>query len=94
VNEDDHTVIATYGAEYRGLVEYYLLAGDVSRLNRLEWVMSTSLLKTLACKHDSTVAKMAARYRACGCPKPSHTAADLVISHRRCRSMIHRWRRG
>jgi group II intron reverse transcriptase/maturase len=64
VNEDDHAIIATYGAEYRGLVEYYLLAGDVSRLNRLEWVMTTSLLKTLACKHDSTVAKMAARYRA------------------------------
>jgi hypothetical protein len=24
VNEDDHTIVATYGAEYRGLVEYYL----------------------------------------------------------------------
>jgi hypothetical protein len=46
VNEDDHTIVATYGVEYRGLVEYYLLAGDVSRLNRLEWVMATSLLKT------------------------------------------------
>jgi Type II intron maturase len=40
VNEDDHTIVATYGAEYRGLVEHYLLAGDVSRLNRLEWVMA------------------------------------------------------
>jgi Reverse transcriptase (RNA-dependent DNA polymerase)/Type II intron maturase len=64
VNEDDHTIIATYGAEYRGLVEYYLLAGDVWRLNRLEWVMTTSLLKTLARKHDSTVSTMAARYKA------------------------------
>ncbi len=64
VNEDDHNIIATYGAEYRGLVEYYLLAGDVYRLNRVEWVMATSLLKTLACKHDSTVSKTAARYKA------------------------------
>jgi group II intron reverse transcriptase/maturase len=47
VNEDDHTIVRTYGAEYRGLVEYYLLAGDVHRLNRLEWVMKTSMLKTL-----------------------------------------------
>jgi group II intron reverse transcriptase/maturase len=64
VNEDDYTIVATYGAEYRGLVQYYLLAGDVWRLNRVEWVMATSLLKTLACKHDSTVSKMAARYKA------------------------------
>jgi hypothetical protein len=47
VNEDDHTIVATYGAEYRGLVNYYLLAGDVWRLNRVCWVMTTSLLKTL-----------------------------------------------
>jgi hypothetical protein len=47
VNEDDHTIVRTYGAQYRGLVEYYQLAGDVYRLNRLEWVMKTSMLKTL-----------------------------------------------
>jgi hypothetical protein len=64
VNEDDHTIVETYGAEYRGLVNYYLLAGDVWRLNRVHWVMQTSLLKTLACKHDSTVTKMAARHKA------------------------------
>ncbi|MCA1681620.1 MAG: RNA-directed DNA polymerase [Actinobacteria bacterium] len=63
VNEDDHTIVRTYGAEYRGLVEYYLLAGDVYRLNRLEGVMKTSMLKTLACKHNSTVTTMADRYK-------------------------------
>ncbi|MGB8380131.1 MAG: reverse transcriptase domain-containing protein [Dermatophilaceae bacterium] len=63
VNEDDHTIVATYGAEYRGLVNYYLLAGDVWRLNRVHWVMQTSLLKTLACKYHSSVSKMAARYK-------------------------------
>jgi group II intron reverse transcriptase/maturase len=64
VNDDDYEIISTYGAEYRGLAQYYLLAGDVHRLHRLRWVMSTSMLKTLACKHDSTVSKMAAKYRA------------------------------
>jgi group II intron reverse transcriptase/maturase len=63
VNHDDHTIISTYGAEYRGLVQYYLLAGDVYRLNRLHWVMQTSLLKTLANKHRSTVTKMASKYK-------------------------------
>jgi group II intron reverse transcriptase/maturase len=64
VNEDDHTIVETYAAEYRGLVNYYLLAGDVWRLNGVHWVMQTSLLKTLACKYHSTVSKMAARYKA------------------------------
>jgi group II intron reverse transcriptase/maturase len=63
VNLDDHHIINTYGAEYRGFVQYYLLAGNVSRLYRLHWVAQTSMLKTLACKYDSTVPKMAARYR-------------------------------
>ena len=51
MNHDDHAIISTYGAEYRGLVQYYLLAGDVWRLSRLQWVTLTSLLKTLAAKH-------------------------------------------
>ena len=64
VNEDEHTIVSTYGAEYRGLVQYYLLAGDVHRLTRLHWVMLTSMLKTLACKYGSTVSKMAAKHAA------------------------------
>jgi group II intron reverse transcriptase/maturase len=64
VNLDDHVIIGKYGAEYRGYVQYYLLAGDVHRLNRLLWVAQTSMLKTLACKYDSTVSKMAAKYKA------------------------------
>jgi group II intron reverse transcriptase/maturase len=75
VNEDDHAIVETYGAEYRGLVNYYLPAGDVWRLNRVHWVMETSLLKTLACKHHSSVSKMAARYK---------TTIDTPHGPRRC----------
>ena len=64
LNLDDHQIISTYGAEYRGIAQYYLLAGDVSRLNRLEGVAKTSMLKTLAAKHGSTVTKMARKYKA------------------------------
>lgn len=64
MNRDDHTIIATYGAEYRGLVQYYLLASDVWRLNRLRWAAETSMLKTLAAKHGSSVTKMARKYKA------------------------------
>jgi len=63
-NEEDYSIISRYGAEYRGIVQYYLLAGDVHRLDGLHWVMLTSLLKTLACKYGSSVSKMARRYGA------------------------------
>ena len=55
--------IKTFGAEYRGVVGYYLLATDVWRFNRLRWVAETSMLKTLAAKHQSTVTKMAAKHK-------------------------------
>jgi group II intron reverse transcriptase/maturase len=64
LHDDDFTVVAKFQAEYRGLVQYYLLAQDVFRLGRLRWVMETSLLKTLAGKHRSTVTKMARKYKA------------------------------
>jgi hypothetical protein len=63
LNDDDHTIIGVYGTQYRGIVNYYLLAHNIRQLNRLHWVMETSMLKTLAGKHKSTVAKMARRYK-------------------------------
>ncbi|WP_211303224.1 reverse transcriptase/maturase family protein [Streptomyces milbemycinicus] len=64
INSDDHAIVATFGTVYRGIVQYYLLAGDVFRLHRLQWVMATSMLKTLAAKHRSSVSKMAAKHKA------------------------------
>ena len=63
-NLDDYDIVRVYGAEYRGVVNYYLLAQDVWRLRTLRWHAETSMLKTLAAKHKSTVTKMAARHQA------------------------------
>jgi group II intron reverse transcriptase/maturase len=64
MNLPDSLIISTFGAEYRGIVQYYLLASDVFRLNRLRWAAETSLLKTLAARHRSTVSAMARKHRA------------------------------
>jgi group II intron reverse transcriptase/maturase len=64
LHDEDFTIVAKYGSEFRGFVQYYLLAQDVFRLELLRWVMETSMLKTLAGKHKSTVTKMARRYKA------------------------------
>jgi group II intron reverse transcriptase/maturase len=63
-NLDDYEIVKAYAAEYRGVVQYYMLANDVWRLYALQWDAQTSMLKTLAAKHKSTVSKIAARYRA------------------------------
>jgi hypothetical protein len=64
LNLDDLQIVSTYGSEYRGLVQYYLLAGNVSELHRLQHTARISMLKTLACKHRSTVTKMARKHKA------------------------------
>ena len=46
LNFDDALIISTYGAEYRGIVQYYLLASDVWKLNRLEWAAKVSTRKS------------------------------------------------
>src|SRR5207245_8553438 len=61
---DEHVIVRVYGAECRGVVNYYLPAQDVWRLRTLRWHAETSMLKTLAAKHKSTVTKMAARHQA------------------------------
>lgn len=63
-NLHDYDIVRTYAAEYRGVVNYYMFALDVWRLHTLHWTAQTSMLKTLAAKHQSTVVKMAARHRA------------------------------
>ena len=63
-NLPDYDIVRIYGAEYRGVVNYYRLAQNVWHLSALRWNAETSMLKTLAAKHKSTVTKTAARYKA------------------------------
>ena len=64
IRDSDYSIIRKYQAEYRGIVQYYLLAHNVAWFGKLYWVAETSLLKTLAGKHRSTVTKMAKRHKA------------------------------
>jgi AI2M/AI1M-like, HNH endonuclease/Type II intron maturase len=59
----DFSIVADFQAEFRGMVQYYQLAINVCHLSKLQWVMESALLKTLAAKHRTTVAKMAAKYQ-------------------------------
>ncbi len=62
-NDEDYTIVSRYQAEFRGVVQYYLLAYNVFHFGRLQWVMGKSLAKTLANKHKTTSAKIFRRYK-------------------------------
>ncbi len=49
-NDDVYSIIALFQAEYRGLVNYYRAAHNLSRLRILKWTMEQALTKTLARK--------------------------------------------
>ncbi len=61
--ESDYAIIDRYQAEYRGVVQYYLLAYNVCRLSKLHFTMERSLTRTLANKHKSTAKQMRNKYR-------------------------------
>jgi group II intron reverse transcriptase/maturase len=62
VNDSDFAILVKYQAEYRGVVQYYILAHNVARLGYLHHTMQTSLTKTLANKHKTSVQETMRRY--------------------------------
>jgi Type II intron maturase len=64
LHESDFGIMGRYQAEYRGIVQYYQLAQNVSWFWELYRVMRLSLLKTLANRRKSTVGRMVRKYRA------------------------------
>jgi group II intron reverse transcriptase/maturase len=63
LNSSDYDIFTVYQLEYRGLVQYYQMAYNLHKLKKAYWVIRTSLLKTLAAKHKTTVTKTARKYK-------------------------------
>lgn len=64
IRTSDHNIVATFASEYRGYVQYYQMAGNINRLNKLRTVMERSMFSTLAAKHRRPPWVMRNRYRA------------------------------
>lgn len=74
---EDFSIVAWYGTVFRGVAEYYCMAHDRARkLAKLKYVMQTSMLKTLAAKHKTTVNAMAGKYRT---QRGEHVAYEVRI---------------
>src|SRR5437899_1330998 len=64
MHDSDYAIVMQYQQEYRGIVQYYLLAYDVRKLGKLHYIMKSSLLQTLANKHHARVNALVAKYHA------------------------------
>jgi group II intron reverse transcriptase/maturase len=64
LNDSVYAIIRRYQEEYRGVVNYYAYARNVAALSKLQYVMKTSLLKTLANKLKCSVNEVVRRYKA------------------------------
>ena len=63
LNENDLEIIWTYQTEYKGLVNYYQMAHNLSAIGKVGWVTQASLIKTLAAKHNISAKKIAKKHR-------------------------------
>lgn len=79
LSDTDYSIVAQYQAEYRGVVQYYLLAFNVHRLWRLHRVMELSLAKTLADKHRISVTQVFRKYqKTVATPHGTHKVLEAV----------------
>ena len=67
LQDTDYTVVQKYQSVLRGLYNYYCMATNVgrsNRMNRVLWILQVSLAKTLAVKHQCSVSQIHKKYRA------------------------------
>ena len=63
IRTSDYNIVAMFGTEYRGYVQYYQMAGNINWLNKLRWFMERSMMSTLAAKYRRPPWVMRNRYR-------------------------------
>lgn len=56
-NRSDFEIVSTYNSQIRGICNYYRMASNFSKLGYFVYIMEYSCLKTLASKHQTTMAK-------------------------------------
>ena len=94
LQDDDFSIVAKYQSEYRGIVQYYILAQNLCWFSKLHWIMESSLLKTLAFKHRSTMKKIKAKYQSENVDKRTGKTLKclkVVVERKDKRPLIAQW---
>jgi group II intron reverse transcriptase/maturase len=86
------SIVRQYQAEYAGLVEYYRLAFNLHRFQRLKWIMEVSLTKTLAKKLRLSVPQVYRRFHATlATPRGSRRGLQVVVPRARKPPLVATW---
>ncbi len=92
INDDDFTIVNIYQSEYRGYVQFYSLAQNIAWLGKLQWIMWSSLMKTLACKHKTSVAKICARhYKTVKLPHGLRKCVEITVRREGKKNLVTRF---
>ena len=89
INDSKYDIIYRYQGEYRGLVHYYGMAQNLAELGYIRWTMDTSLLKTLACKNQTSVMKETKRLQSTiETPEGPRKCLKLVIQREKKKPLV------
>jgi group II intron reverse transcriptase/maturase len=92
LNETDFTIMETFQSVYRGLVEYYRLAYNLSSFTRLKGYMEQSLVKTLAGKFKLSVPKIYKKYQTTfTVDSRTYKGLHAVITREGKKPLVARW---
>jgi group II intron reverse transcriptase/maturase len=62
--DTDYTILQRYQSVLKGVYNYWCMAVNVSRrMNRIKWILETSMLKTLANKFKCRISEICEKYR-------------------------------
>ena len=99
----DEDIVRTYNSEMRGILNYYNMAGNFSKLYYFHYLMEYSCLFTLARKHNTSVRKIRDKYRfgkswavpyktKAGIKRIGIVTMDSCKNHRKCEDQIHEYK--
>ncbi len=92
MDDSVYSIVAAYQQEYRGIVEYYRLAYNLHRFDRLKWVMERSLTQTLAAKLKITVSQAYKRYKTVlQTPTGPYQGLQVVVEREGKKPLIAKW---
>lgn len=63
IHEEDYDIVSKFQLEFIGIVQYYKLARNLGKLFKIKWIIQNAMLRTLANKHKTSVAKLVKKYK-------------------------------
>ena len=92
MDDSVYSIVVAYQQEFRGIVEYYRLAYNLHRFDRLKWVMERSLTRTLAAKLRITASQVYKRYKAIlQTPNGPYKGLQVIVEREGKKPLIAKW---